>query len=271
MRGQFMSKVLIVLPDFDVDPTEVAVPFHVLTAAGHQVSFATQSGGLATCDLMTLTGRGLPRHLQVLKCRSENVEIYRAMTDSSSFKRPMAWHEVETTDFDALLLPGGHGPGMRAYIDSAAVHAICAAFFARKAPVAAICHGVMALGRARDTSGRSVLHGYTTTGLTNTQERLAIALTKPFLGDHYQTFPITVQDDVIKGLAAHSDFKDGPLLTTYGTKARPDAGFTNMHDHYLSARWPGDAWRFALQFRALLAQCPRTSLELMDITDASQP
>jgi protease I len=266
-----MSKVLIVLPDFDADPTEVAVPFNVLTAAGHQVSFATQSGGPATCDLMTLKGQGLPRLLQFLKCRAENAEIYCDMAASPAFVKPIAWNEVETTDFDALLLPGGHGPGMRAYIDSAKVHAICAAFFARKAPVAAICHGVMALGKARDAFGRPVLHGYTTTGLTNSQERLAIALTKPFLGDHYQTFPITVQDDVIKGLAAHSDFKVGPLLTAYGTKARPDAGFTNMHDHYLSARWPGDAWRFALQFRALLAQCPRTSLDLMDITDVSQP
>jgi protease I len=248
-----MSKVLVLLPDQDVDPTEVGVPFHVLTKAGHQVSFATQSGERALCDQMTLTGQGLPCVLQFLKCRPDHAEIYRLMTTSAAFAATMTWDEVVPTDYDALLLPGGHGPGMRAFIDSAKVHTICVSFFARKAVVAAICHGVMALARAHTLSGLSVLHGYTTTGLSNTQERLAIALTKPVLGDHYQTYETTVQNDVTQALAKPSDFKAGPLLTSYGSEATPNLGFINIDRHYLSARWPGDAWRFATQFRTMLA------------------
>ena len=38
-------RVLLPLPDDDFDVTEVAVPWHYLTAAGHQVVFATETGG----------------------------------------------------------------------------------------------------------------------------------------------------------------------------------------------------------------------------------
>ena len=38
-------RVLLPLPDHDFDVTEVAVPWHYLTQAGHQVVFATESGG----------------------------------------------------------------------------------------------------------------------------------------------------------------------------------------------------------------------------------
>ncbi|MEZ5096066.1 MAG: type 1 glutamine amidotransferase domain-containing protein [Nocardioides sp.] len=39
-----MARVWMPLPDRDVDVTEVAVPWHVLTRAGHEVVFATERG-----------------------------------------------------------------------------------------------------------------------------------------------------------------------------------------------------------------------------------
>jgi putative intracellular protease/amidase len=38
-------RVLIPLPDRDFDVTEVAVPWRLLRAAGHQVVFATEQAG----------------------------------------------------------------------------------------------------------------------------------------------------------------------------------------------------------------------------------
>jgi hypothetical protein len=35
--------------------------------------------------------------------------------------------------------------------------------------------------------------------------------------------------------------------------ARLTFGFTVRHGHYLSARWPGDAHRFASEFAAMIA------------------
>jgi protease I len=248
-----MAQILVVLPDTDVDPTEVAVPWYVLTQAGHDVAFATQSGRAAVCDQITLTGQGLPAPLQFLKCRPENAALYRAMAASVAYIAPNSWEGTDPSMFDGLLLPGGHAPGMRPYIRSPLVHDICASFMERMAPVGAICHGVMALALARLEDGRPVLEGYKTTGLTQFQERAAILLTAPFVGDHYKTFGVTVQQDVSAALAKATDFEKGPAVTRYGSQEHPDRGFIVKDRNYISARWPGDAWKFANAFKALVA------------------
>jgi protease I len=97
------------------------------------------------------------------------------------------------------------------------------------------------------------LADYKTTGLTRVQEQAAIVLTAPFMGDHYKTFPITVQQEVSAALAKPSDFQTGPAFTRFGTQVHPDRGFIVQDRNYVSARWPGDAWKFANAFKALLA------------------
>jgi putative intracellular protease/amidase len=50
-------RVLVPLPDRDFDVTEVAVPWQVLTAAGHEVVFAAeQAGASLAADPRLLTG-----------------------------------------------------------------------------------------------------------------------------------------------------------------------------------------------------------------------
>jgi len=49
-------RVLVPLPDHDFDVTEVAVPWHVLTGAGHDVVFATEHGATPAADPLLLTG-----------------------------------------------------------------------------------------------------------------------------------------------------------------------------------------------------------------------
>lgn len=45
-----MSVVLVPLPDRDFDVTEVAVPWKILTMAGHHVVFATEHGDEPAAD-----------------------------------------------------------------------------------------------------------------------------------------------------------------------------------------------------------------------------
>ena len=40
------KQILIPLPDVDFDVTEVAVPWHMLRAAGHELVFATERGDM---------------------------------------------------------------------------------------------------------------------------------------------------------------------------------------------------------------------------------
>ncbi len=51
-----MAKVLVPLPDRDFDVTEVAVPWRLLTEAGHEVVFATEEGAVPAADPLLLTG-----------------------------------------------------------------------------------------------------------------------------------------------------------------------------------------------------------------------
>ena len=248
-----MATVLCLLPQSDFDPTEAAVPWHVLTQAGHEVGFATETGAPAICDQITLTGNGLPNHLRMLKCRPENRTLYEAMAQDAAYRGPLRWDAVNPALYDALLMPGGHAPGMRPYLESEVVRDICRSFFDRDAPVAAICHGVLALARTKHGDGRSILHGRKTTALNNFQEKMAIRLTRGAMGDHYRTYPVTVQDEVSSLLASEGDFLSGPIFPSFGTAQKPNAGFIVIDGKYISARWPGDAYRLAFAFKALLA------------------
>jgi protease I len=141
---------------------------------------------------------------------------------------------------------------MKPYLESRALQALVAATFEQGKPVGAICHGVVLAARARNADGRSVLHGRRTTALTRQMELTAWALTALWLGRYYRTYTITVQDEVSAALASRDDFIAGPVSTRRDAPANLDAGFTVRDGNYLSARWPGDAHRFANEFAAML-------------------
>jgi protease I len=130
--------------------------------------------------------------------------------------------------------------------------ATVAAFFASGKPVGAICHGVVLAARAQTPSGKSVLHGRKTTALTRQMEMTAWRLTRLTHGDYYRTYPVTVEDEVRAALAHPTDFATGPTSLTRDSLTHPDRGFTVRDQNYLSARWPGDAHRFALAFDEML-------------------
>ena len=176
-----MAKILIILPQTDFDPTEVALPWRVWTEAGHDVCFATETGKPATCDPITLSGAGLPVLAASLKCRLEAEMAYAAMTAAPRYKRPQTWASARSQDFAALHFPGGHASGMRAYCESAEVQRLAKEAFAAKQPVSAICHGVLPLARA------GVLKGRRTTALTHIMEEISVRLTSKALPGHYRT------------------------------------------------------------------------------------
>ena len=247
-----MASVLMVLPNIEFDPTESCIPWKVLTDAGHQVFFATGNGKAAVCDQLTLTGDGLPSHLSSLLAKPENIVIYEQMEADNNFNNPTAWADIKPEDFDALVLPGGHAPGIKPYLEAPAVFDICRNFFARKAPVCSVCHGILALSRTKREDGKSVLHGYKVTGLNNFQEKIAIKMTRKSMGGHYQTYPQTVQDEVSEVLASPKDFKSGPMLPAYGSADKPQKGFIVEDQHLVCARWPGDVYKLAHAFTAML-------------------
>ncbi|MBP2478976.1 putative intracellular protease/amidase [Crossiella equi] len=235
-------RVLVPLPDHDFDVTEVAVPWRLLTDAGHEVVFATEHGGQAPeADPLLLTGVLFGQ----LGAEPEPKEFYRQLTADPAYRAPVGWAALVPEDYDALLLPGGHAPGMRQYLGSAELRRVVAAFWALERPVGAICHGVLVLARA------GVLAGRRTTCLPKYMERGAYLLTAWRRGRYYRTYPAYVQDEVV---AAGARFERGPVeLSRRGTATDDGPAFVVRDGNYVSARWPGDAYLFSRTFLALLA------------------
>lgn len=282
-----MASVLVPLPARDFDPTEAAVSACVLRERGHTVRFATPCGQRAHADPVMLTGEGLDpwglvpglKHVvligRTLRADAAGRRAYAEIERDGAFLSPLRHAEARAADFDALLLPGGHAPGMREYLESPILAALVAAFFDADKPVAAICHGVVLAARSvSPRTGRSVLHGRKTTALTWSLERAAANLARVvrFWDPHYyRTYreepgePAgfrSVQAEVTRALARAEDFLDVPAdapdrfrKTSGMSRDRPDderPAFVVRDGRYVSARWPGDAHTFARRFAEVL-------------------
>jgi putative intracellular protease/amidase len=241
-------RVLLPLPARDFDPTEAAVPWRALRAAGHEVVFATADGAMAACDPLLITGVVFGQ----LGADADARAAYARMTEDAGFRAPRRWHQLAPQDFDALLLPGGHAAGMRAWLEDASLQQWLAQYAALARPLAAICHGVLLLARARDAAGRPLLYARRTTCLPKYMEALAYALTAWQRGRYYRTYPAYVEDEVRAALADPEQFQRGPVtLGRKGTASDDRGAYVCEDGHYLSARWPGDAH---LLGRRLVAQ-----------------
>jgi len=285
-----MVTVLMPLPAGDFDPTEVAVSWQVLAAAGHTVVFATPSGQTGQADDLMVTGRGLDpwgavpglRRLtvvgRVLRANAAARAAYAALLEDQAFAAPLHWGAARRGAYDALVLPGGHrARGMRPYLESPEVQQMAIDSFRVGKPVGAICHGVLVAARAVDpVTGRSVLHGRRTTALTWALERKAWGIaryTRFWDSNYYRTYveepgqrwgSMSVQQEVTRALADPADFADVEKGTpdwrrkTSGrardtlVDARP--AFVVRDGSYVSARWPGDVHTFALTFAGVLAE-----------------
>ena len=244
-------KVLIPLPDQDFDVTEVAVPWKLLRDAGHEVVFATEAGGAVPhADPRLIDGVIFGR----LGAEKEPLEFYRELQEDSAFRNPRSWESIDPAEYDGLILPGGHAPGMRQYLGSELLRGKVLDFWRSERPVGAICHGVLVLARTTDpATGASVLRGRKTTCLPKYMEQSAYWLTAWKLGRYYRTYPAYVQDEVTAALASPSDFTRGPReLTHRGTAEDDGPAFAVVDGNYVSARWPGDAYLFSKRFLGLL-------------------
>lgn len=282
-----MARVLIPLPSSDFDPTEAAVSWKLLRERGHMISFATPDGRRAHADPLMVTGQGLdpwarwvPLRSLVVFGRSLRADgagraAYAELERDPAFLAPLRHDAARMEAFDALLLPGGHAPGMRDYLESPLLHALFADFFDAGKPVAAVCHGVLLAARSiLPKTGRSVLHGRKTTALTWAFEQKAAGLGRwlrwwdPL---YYRTYreqpgePVghwSVQAEVTRALASPGDFVDVPAdapdhfrKTSGLVRDRADdarAAFVVRDGNYVSARWPGDVHTFARTFADLL-------------------
>lgn len=245
--------ILIATSTLDFDPSEVAIPWKILHESGQEIIFATDTGQAGTADPIMLTGEGLGLFSPLLIAQKPARDTYDDLLKDSAFQNPISYEQIKVENYDGLLLPGGHAKGCKPYLESTILQNAIVQFFATNKPVGAICHGVIPIARAIDpTTDKSPLFGRQTTALLKRQELLGHKLTKSKMGDYYLTYPTTVEDEVTAALASPSDFTQGPIPIFRDSASNLKPGFTLRDKNYLSARWPGDAHKFANEFLAMI-------------------
>ena len=288
------KRIVIPIPNHDFDPTELSVPWLIAHNAGHDIEFATIDGDRGYADPIMVTGKGLDPwgwvpginnlKLMGLSLRADRFgrAAYKRVQQDHNFLHPKRFEEVSALDYDGIILPGGHAPGMKSYLENKLLQRIVVDFFetfdrfGQHKPVAAICHGVLLAARSISSrTGKSVLFGKRTTALTWALERTAWMITKYYSrfwdSNYYRTYVESpeeppgywsVENEVKRALAKESDFIDVPkeaqyhFLKTSGMfrdrleNSKPS--WVIRDGKYVSARWPGDAHAFAKEFVALL-------------------
>ena len=276
-----MANILIPLPTLDFDPSEVSIPWKILTKYGHTVTFATPDGKTAQPDSLMLTGEGLDFWSLIpllnkikfigliLRANKEARLAYSEMKLDIQFQNPIKWTEVNAKSFDAIVLPGGHrARGMCEYLESKILQDIIVEFFKDKKIVGAICHGVLLAARSiNPETKKSVLFNLKTTALTWTLEKAAWSiarLSRFWDPNYYRTYLEnsnekigywSVEEEIKRNLKNASQFlnvnsddiyfkyKTNGLSRDSETNSRP--AFVVIDENFISARWPGDVHTFA--------------------------
>jgi putative intracellular protease/amidase len=145
---------------------EYAIPFTALSEGGISVTVASPKGGAAPIDPMTAPNADTP-------ARWAPALVALART------KPLS--AVDASDFDAVFVPGGHGPMVDLAVDPAVANLI--GDFVRDGKiVAAVCHGPAALLNVIGSEGQPLVSDRKMTGFTNGEEILAqLQSVVPFL------------------------------------------------------------------------------------------
>ncbi len=254
-----MARVLIPLPDRDFDVTEVAVPWRLLTRAGHRVEFCTEKGDAApAADPLLLDGVLFGQ----LGAQPEPCAFYRELEADAAFRAPHAW---DATDFERLrracCCPAATRRGCANTSDRACSSSVSPRSGGPGGPSArsATAYSCSPAASTRRPA-RASCTDRRTTCLAKYQERTAYWLTSWKLGRYYRTYPAYVEDEVRAALGDPRNFERGPLSLTHRDSASDSApAFVVSDRNYVSARWPGDAYSFSRRFESLLVAAPNSA------------
>ncbi|SMC37237.1 type 1 glutamine amidotransferase domain-containing protein [Novosphingobium sp. B1] len=178
-----MTRILMIATSADrmipgTEPTgvwleELTTPYYAFIDAGADVTLASIKGGAIPVDERSVNSDGendasVERYLKDETLKS-------AVADTPSFA------SLDTTSFDAVFLPGGHGT-MFDYPGSEELARLVERFDREGRIVAAVCHGPAGLVSAKKPDGTPFVEGRRVAAFTDSEER-AVGLDQavPFL------------------------------------------------------------------------------------------
>jgi len=135
---------------------EFAIPYNHFVTEGYNVTVASPLGGETPIDPTSISN-GIPTEF------NKSVEALKA-TELLS--------EINYKDYDAIVIPGGHGPLVDLAKDKNLAD-ILTYFDSQHRVIAAVCHGPAGLVNAKKANGESILTGHNLTGFSNEEEVIA--------------------------------------------------------------------------------------------------
>jgi len=152
---------------------EFARPYKAITDAGHEVVVATPGGVTPAADMMSLRP-------SIVGGEQAALELETIIRSAETLRRPLQLSDVRLEDYDAVYLPGGHGPMQDLAVDADAGRLLTAQLLSGK-PLAILCHGSAALLATR-IHGKSPFKGYRVSCFTNEEETaVGLAAKAPWL------------------------------------------------------------------------------------------
>ncbi|KGT89424.1 dimethylallyltransferase [Erwinia typographi] len=177
---------------------EFAAPYYIFRDAGINVVLASPAGGQPPLD---------PKSDEP-DAQSADTERFRQdIAAQQALANTQQLENIDSTQFDAVFYPGGHGPLWDLAEERVSIDLI-ENFFANGKPVGAVCHAPGVLRHVKKPDGTPLVAGKRVTGFSNSEEA-AVGLTDvvPFL-----------VEDVLKSLGADYEKTDdwGVFVLTDG-------------------------------------------------------
>jgi putative intracellular protease/amidase len=142
---------------------ELVVSHQTLLEAGHTVHIATPGGRKPTVDEVSLAAESAGG-----QDRADSFRNYLESIDAE-LSAPLVLAGVDVAGYDAVVLPGGHGPMADLYEDADLGRILVGANAAGKI-IAPFCHGPAGLLSATDDDGAFTFLGRRLTVFTNEEE-----------------------------------------------------------------------------------------------------
>lgn len=193
---------------------ELVVSHQTLVDAGHTVHIATPGGAKPTVDQVSLAADSAGGEE-----RAEGFRDYLAKI-GTELSQPLVLADVDIASYDAVVMPGGHGPMADLYKDTDLGRLLVAADKDGKV-IAPFCHGPAGLLSATDDAGTFIFAGRRLTVFSNEEE---------LNGGTGENTPWLVEDAlkekgaIVNNAAAWSSHvvRDGNLITGQNPQSSED-------------------------------------------------
>ena len=156
---------------------ELVTPHKLFRQAGYQITLATPDGALSQVDPLSLS-------LEMNGGNSTSIEAFRDYLETikNDLKAPKKLSDLQPSDYDAMFIPGGHGPMQDLANDVSIGQFLIQTLEQPNVILASVCHGPASFLTATRADGTWAFAGRRLTAFLNLEEtQVGFASVAPWL------------------------------------------------------------------------------------------